>query len=33
MANKLAKLYEKQHSSSDGNSAMGVLLAKKSAAV
>jgi small subunit ribosomal protein S1 len=33
VANKLAKLYEKQHSSSDGNSAMGVLLAKKSAAV
>lgn len=33
MANKLQKLYEKQHSSSDGKSAMGALLAKKSATV
>ncbi|MDP3941143.1 MAG: S1 RNA-binding domain-containing protein [bacterium] len=33
MANKLAKLYEKQHSSSDSTSVMGALLAKKSAAV
>ncbi len=33
MANKLTKLYEKQHSTSDGTSAMAALLAKKSAII
>ncbi|MBI2443345.1 MAG: 30S ribosomal protein S1 [Candidatus Levybacteria bacterium] len=33
MANKLQKLYEKQHSFSDSKSAMGALLAKKTTAV
>lgn len=33
MANKLQKLYEKQHSGADSKSAMGALLAKKSGAV
>ena len=33
MANKLAKLYEKKHNTSDTSSAMGVLLSKKSAII